>query len=96
MKRLFTVPLVAVLVAGFLLRGSATRAWAQTVSAPSITITTTSVVSTGITAIPGGTESFTTFHPGDPIAPPDPCISNGNLSFWGGGSGGQQGIYSSR
>jgi len=79
---------------------AATAASAQVISAPSITVTTSSVASTGTTAIPGGTGSFTNFLPvdpqtGNPLIPTDPMISNGNVVFWGGGTGGQQGIYSS-
>ena len=44
------------------------------------------------TAIPGGTGSFTSFSP-SPALPPNPCISFGNVAFFGAGSGGQQGIY---
>jgi hypothetical protein len=57
-----------------------------------------SIVADSTTAIPFGTGSFTTFNPifldfpPTPIAPPNPCMSNGNVAFWGAGSA-QQGIY---
>jgi hypothetical protein len=41
---------------------------------------------TGVTPISGGTGAFTAF-------PTDPCISFGNVTFQGQGSGGQTGIY---
>jgi sugar lactone lactonase YvrE len=42
------------------------------------------------TAIPGGTGTFTSFIPGNPIAP---AIDGTSVAFFGAGSGGQQGIY---
>ncbi|NPT62632.1 hypothetical protein [Paraburkholderia elongata] len=48
------------------------------------------------TAIPGGSGNFTAFVPQDPIFPPDPAISAGNVAFWGAGGTGQQGIYALR
>jgi T5SS/PEP-CTERM-associated repeat protein len=42
------------------------------------------------TAIPGGTGNFTSFIPGNPVAP---AIDGNNVAFFGAGSGGQQGIY---
>jgi len=43
------------------------------------------------TAIPGGAGNFTSFVPGNPVAP---AIDGANVAFFGAGSGGQQGIYS--
>jgi len=43
--------------------------------------------------IPGGTGTFTSFNPDLAGFPPNPCISDGNVAFWGAGSGGQQGVY---
>ncbi|WP_234824979.1 hypothetical protein [Cupriavidus necator] len=48
------------------------------------------------TAIPGGCGAFMGFYSPGPVAPPDPCISAGNLAFWGAGVSGQQGIYALR
>ncbi len=42
------------------------------------------------TPIPGGTGNFTSFIPGNPVAP---AISGDSVAFWGAGSGGAQGIY---
>lgn len=42
------------------------------------------------TAIPSGAGNFTSFIPGDPIAP---AINGTSVAFFGAGSGGQQGIY---
>jgi hypothetical protein len=44
------------------------------------------------TAIPGGTGNFTSFVPGNPVAP-NPAISGNMVAFFGAGSGGQQGVY---
>jgi hypothetical protein len=44
------------------------------------------------TAIPGGTGTFTSFVPGNPVAP-NPSISGNKVVFFGAGSAGQQGIY---
>src|SRR5437660_4394461 len=43
------------------------------------------------TAIPGGSGTFVGFSPNG--VPPNPCISFGNVAFYGAGSGGEQGIY---
>ena len=45
------------------------------------------------TAIPGGTGSFNSFIPGNPIMP---AISGTSVAFYGAGGGGQQGIYISQ
>ena len=55
-------------------------------------VITLSTVADSATLIPGGSGTFTSFNPGLTAIPPDPCISNGNVSFWGAGIG-QQGIY---
>jgi hypothetical protein len=44
------------------------------------------------TAIPNGTDNFTSFVPGNPVAP---AVDGKNVAFFGAGSGGQQGIYAS-
>jgi hypothetical protein len=54
---------------------------------------TTSILADTTTGIPGGTGSFVTFDPNLALSPVDPCVSDGNLGFWGAGSGGQQGVY---
>jgi hypothetical protein len=54
---------------------------------------TTATVADSTTAIPGGTGSFIAFKPATSNIPPDPCMSAGNVTFWGEGSSGQQGIY---
>ena len=43
------------------------------------------------TAIPGGSGNFTSFVPGNPVAP---AVDGTSVAFFGAGSGGQQGIYS--
>ena len=43
------------------------------------------------TAIPGGTGNFTSFVPGNPVAP---AVDGTRVAFFGAGSAGQQGIYS--
>jgi hypothetical protein len=43
------------------------------------------------TAIPGGSGNFTSFIPGNPVAP---ALDGANVAFFGAGSGEQQGIYS--
>ena len=43
------------------------------------------------TAIPGGTGNFSAFSIGG--IPTDPCVNGDTVAFFGGGSGGQQGIY---
>ena len=93
MKRSTVAAAVPILVAGSLLLPLATPAWAQAISAPTITLT--SVADTTSTAIPGGSGRFTNFIPQDPLAPGDPWISAGNVAFWGAGAG-QQGIYALR
>jgi hypothetical protein len=49
------------------------------------------------TPIPEGAGNFTTFNPGAAVSlnpqPLPPKVSANNVVFWGGGSGGQQGIY---
>jgi hypothetical protein len=45
------------------------------------------------TAIPGGSGNFTSFIPGNPVAP---AIDGTRVAFFGAGSGGQQGIYVSQ
>ena len=62
---------------------------AANIGSPAITFTSLAGTST---AIPGGTGSFTAFSP-DPLLPPNPCISFGNVAFFGAGASGQQGIY---
>jgi hypothetical protein len=42
------------------------------------------------TAIPGGVGNFTSFIPGNPVAP---AIDGASVAFFGAGSAGQQGIY---
>jgi hypothetical protein len=42
--------------------------------------------------IPSGSGNFIAFDPGLANVQPNPCISNGNVTFWGAGSG-QQGLY---
>jgi len=66
-------------VAGSLLLPAAPSALAQAINAPTITLT--GVANTTATAIPGGSGRFTGFFPGDPIIPPDPMISAGNVAF---------------
>jgi hypothetical protein len=56
-------------------------------------VTLSTVADTGATLIPGGTGTFTSFNPGLTALPVDPCVSGGNVTFWGAGTGGQQGIY---
>jgi len=65
---------------------------AANIGSPAITFTSLAGTST---AIPGGTGSFTAFSP-DPLLPPNPCISFGNVAFFGAGASGQQGIYEMR
>ena len=65
----------------------------QASAASSLTFTTTVLADT-TTAIPSGAGSFVTFDPKLALMPADPCVSEGNMSFWGAGSAGQQGVYS--
>jgi hypothetical protein len=59
---------------------------------PIIPVVTLSIVADSATLIPAGSGTFTSFNPGLTDIPPDPCISNGNVTFWGAGVG-RQGIY---
>jgi hypothetical protein len=55
-------------------------------------VTLNTVANTGATLIPAGSGTFTSFT--NSGVPTDPCISGGNVTFWGAGTG-QQGIYAS-
>jgi hypothetical protein len=75
-----------ILVALFFL--AATRLFAGPIT-PVVTIKT---VADTTTLIPSGSGNFIAFDPGLVNVQPNPCISNGNVTFWGAGSG-QQGLY---
>jgi len=77
---------VTILVA--LLFLAATRLFAGPIT-PVVTIKTTADTTT---LIPSGSGNFIAFDPGLVNVQPNPCISNGNVTFWGAGSG-QQGLY---
>jgi hypothetical protein len=77
---------VTILVA--LLFLAATRLFAGPIT-PVVTIKTAADTAT---LIPSGSGNFIAFDPGLVNVQPNPCISNGNMTFWGAGSG-QQGLY---
>jgi len=77
---------VTILVA--LLFLAATRLFAGPIP-PVVTIKTAADTTT---LIPSGSGNFIAFDPGLVNVQPNPCISNGNVTFWGAGSG-QQGLY---
>jgi hypothetical protein len=87
MKSPFAASILAGFAIGIISLGLPTAASAQTIS-PNVSITT--LIGTS-TAVPGGTGNFAVFNP-DSGHPPSPCISGGNLVFWGASSTGQ-GIY---
>jgi len=66
---------------------------ASTAAGQAVVPVALSTVADSTLAIPGGTGTFTSFDPGLVGLPPSPCASDGNVAFWGGGSGGQQGVY---
>jgi hypothetical protein len=59
---------------------------------PITPVVTISTVADTATLIPAGGGTFIAFNPGLTSLPPSPCVSNGNVTFWGAGVG-QQGIY---
>jgi hypothetical protein len=67
---------------------AATRLFAGPIT-PVVTIKTAADTAT---LIPSGSGNFIAFDPGLVNVQPNPCISNGNVTFWGAGSG-QEGLY---
>ena len=67
---------------------AATRLFARPIT-PVVTIKTAADTTT---LIPSGSGNFIAFDPGLVNVQQNPCISNGNVTFWGAGSG-QQGLY---
>jgi hypothetical protein len=62
---------------------AATRLFAGPIT-PVVTIKTAADTTT---LIPSGSGNFIAFDPGLVNVQPNPCISNGNVTFWGAGSG---------